>query len=133
MLLNGYYQVARYLTANLVFFPRVDAISINARAFQALTQQQRSVLKKAAEQTVQSSFKGLATRDQEQLRLLCLSGLRVAASTKAQLAALLRAEQPVYTMLRAHRATAKRIAGIQKLKKATRPNAPLRVPAGCAA
>ena len=133
ILLNGYYQVAKYVTANLVFFPRVDAISINERAFQALTPQQRAILEKAATETARGSFKGLVERDQEQLRLLCLGGLRVATSTKAELAALLRAEQPVYTMLKRHRPTANRIAQIQKLKKATKPAAPLRIPAGCAA
>jgi len=130
---NGYYSVAKHVTPNLVFFPRVAAISVNERAFQALTAEQRSILQQAAGETTTTSFTGLAARDQEQLRVLCLAGMKASSSTTAQLTALLRAVKPVYTMLRRNRATANRIAQIQALKKAARPAPPLRIPAGCAA
>ena len=133
ILLNGYYAVATHVTANLVFYPRVDAISINERAFQALAPHDRTILEKAAAQVTKRSFVGLAARDREQLRLLCAAGLKAAGSTSPQLSALRRTVQPVYETLKEDRATARRIAQIQKLKKGTRAAAPLQVPAGCAA
>ncbi len=129
---NGYYQVAKYVTTNLVFFPGVESFAINERVFQALTPQQRSILRRAATATTSMSFVGIGARDQAQLRLLCIAGLRVTSSTSSQLAELRRAEQPVYAMLRRDRATATRIARIQALKKRTKPMPLARTPAGCA-
>jgi hypothetical protein len=57
----------------------------------------------------------------------------MATSSKAQLAGLRRAEQPVYAKLEANRATAAAIVKIQALKKTTKVERPLRIPAGCRA
>jgi TRAP-type C4-dicarboxylate transport system substrate-binding protein len=132
VLLNGYYDAAKYLTLNLVFFPRVDSIAINEEAFEALAPTERSILQKAATETTRESFVGLRTRDQLQLRLLCRVGVKAVTSTAAQLAALRRAEQPVYKALNSHPATRASIAKIQALKRKTKPTPPLTIPAGCA-
>jgi TRAP-type C4-dicarboxylate transport system substrate-binding protein len=133
VLSNGYYGAANYLTANLVFFPYVGSFGINEQAFEALTPAERSILTKAAAETTRESFVGLRARDEQLLRLLCRTGLKIATSTSAQLAALRRAEQPVYASLDTNRATAARITKIQALKKKTKSTAPLRTPTGCAA
>jgi TRAP-type transport system periplasmic protein len=132
-LLNGYYGAAKYLTTNLVFFPRVDSVGINEHAFEALTPHQRAILTAAAVATTPKSSVGLSTRDQQNVGILCRTGLRIANSTAAQIAALRRAEQPVYAYLETNRATAVRIAKIQVLKKKTKPTRPLAIPKGCAA
>jgi TRAP-type C4-dicarboxylate transport system substrate-binding protein len=133
VLSNGYYGAAKYLTTNLVFFPYVGTVGINEHAFEALTPVERSILTKAAVQMTRESFVGIRARDQELLRILCRTGLKIATSSKTQLAALRRAEQPVYARLAANRATARSIAQIQALKKKTKPGPALRIPAGCAA
>jgi TRAP-type C4-dicarboxylate transport system substrate-binding protein len=130
---NGYYQVAKYVTTNLVFFPSVESFAINERVFRALTPQQRSILTRAGKATTASSFRGIQARDREQLHLLCTAGLKVAASTPSQLAALRKSEQPVYKLLERDRVTARRIAQIHALKKRTKPMPAVRTPAGCAA
>jgi len=132
VLLNGYYDAARYLTVNLVLFPRVDSIAINEQAFAALTTTERSILVNAAGETTRESFVGLRTRDQLQLRLLCRSEMKAVTSTPTQLAALRQAEQPVYAMLNSSRATRVLIAKIAALKKKTKPTRPLTIPPGCA-
>jgi C4-dicarboxylate-binding protein DctP len=132
ILLNGYARGARYLTMNLTFFPVVASIGINERAFEALPPSERAVLTKAAAETMRASFKGIRARDQEQLRLVCASGIRAATSSEAQRTALRRAVQPVYALLSSDRATAARIAKIQALKKKVKPPRPLSIPKGCA-
>jgi C4-dicarboxylate-binding protein DctP len=133
VLLNGYYGAAKYLTTNLVFFPLVRSVGINEQAFGALTRAQRSILTKAAAEMTRGSFVGRRAHDLQLLRILCADGLKVATSTRAELAALRRAEQPVYRALETNRATAARIAKIQVLKKKTKPTRPLATPKGCAA
>jgi TRAP-type C4-dicarboxylate transport system substrate-binding protein len=132
-LFNGYYGAAKYLTTNLVFFPRIDSVGINEQAFEALTPNERSILTKAAAETTRRSFVGIRARDQQQLRLLCRTGLKVATSTSAQLAALRRAEQPVYASLDTNHGTATRIGKIQALKKKTKATPPPRTPAAAPA
>jgi C4-dicarboxylate-binding protein DctP len=133
VLLNGYYGAAKYLTTNLVFFPLVRSVGINEQAFEALSAAQRSILTKAAAEMTRGSFVGRRAHDQQLLRILCADGLKVATSTRAQLATLRRAQQPVYTYLETNRATAARIAKIQTMQKETKPTRPLATPKGCAA
>jgi TRAP-type C4-dicarboxylate transport system substrate-binding protein len=133
VLSNGYYAAAKYLTANLVFFPYVGSVGINEGAFEALTTRERSILARAATEMTRGSFVGIRGRDQQLLRTLCHAGLKIAISTAEQFAALRRAEQPVYASLETNRATSARIRKIQALKKKTKATPPLRIPVGCAA
>jgi len=130
---NGYYRAAKYLTANLAFFPYVGSFGVNEKVFEALTPAERSILTRAAAEATRKSFVGLRTRDQQLMGLMCRAGLKIATSTSAQLAALRRAEQPVYANLETNRPTAARIVKIQTLKRKTKPTPPLRIPVGCAA
>lgn len=131
VLFNGYYGAAAYLTTNLVFFPVVGSVGINEQTFEALSSHERSILTKAATDMTRKSFVGVVARDQDQLRILCRTGLKMATSSNAQLAALKRAEEPVYARLGANRATAVAIAKIRALKKKMKVARPLRIPAGC--
>jgi len=133
VLQNGYYGAAKYLTANLVFFPYVGSIGINEKAFEALSSSQRSVLTEAAAEMTRNSFAGIRARDQLQLRLLCTAGMKVATSSATQLATLRRAERSIYASLESNHATALRIARIQALKQKIKPTPPLEIPLGCAA
>jgi TRAP-type C4-dicarboxylate transport system substrate-binding protein len=133
VLFNGYYGAAAYLTTNLVFFPVVGSVGINEQTFEALSPHERAILTKAATEMTRKSFAGILARDQQQLGILCRTGLKMATSSKAQLAGLRRAEQPVYAKLEANRATAAAIAKIQALKKTTKVARTLRIPAGCGA
>jgi C4-dicarboxylate-binding protein DctP len=131
-LTNGYYGAAKYLTTNLAFFPRVDSVGINEHAFETLTPHQRAILTAAAVATTRTSFVGINSRDQQSVGILCRTGLRIAKSTTAQIAALRRAEQPMYAELNHDPVTAARIRRIQALKRHTRATPPPRTPAGCA-
>jgi TRAP-type C4-dicarboxylate transport system substrate-binding protein len=48
VLTNGYNSVAKLLTIDLVFFPRVDSVAINERAFEGLRPADRRILMQAA-------------------------------------------------------------------------------------
>lgn len=131
ILRNSYQLLAPYLAVNVVLFPRVDAISINEVVFKRLSTNQRAILTKAAAATTRKAFTGLAARDQEQLRLLCLSGLRTSLATAAQLSALRGAVEPVYAELRKHRATASYISQIRKMRKSLASAPSTRPPDNC--
>ena len=83
ILSNGYYGAAKYVTANLVFFPYVGSFGINEDAFEALTPAQCAILAKAATDATRRSFSGVRDRDERLLQLLCRTGLKVATSTSA--------------------------------------------------
>jgi TRAP-type C4-dicarboxylate transport system substrate-binding protein len=76
VLFNGYYGAAAYLTTNLDFFPVVGSVGINEQAFEALSLQERAILTKAATEMTRKSFAGILARDQQQLGILCRTGLK---------------------------------------------------------
>jgi TRAP-type C4-dicarboxylate transport system substrate-binding protein len=129
---NGYSSVAKLLTLNVVFFPRIDSVAINEHAFEALSPADRRILEQAAVEMTKRGVKGLRARDELQLKFLCRTGLKVYTSTPAQRAALRRAVQPVYSALEHGPALARPIRQIEALKKRVKPPAPFKIPAGCA-
>jgi len=132
VLTNGYNSVAKLLTIDLVFFPRVDSVAINERAFEGLRPADRRILMQAAVEMTKRAVKGLRARDELQLSVLCRTGLKVYTSTSAQRAAMRRTVQPVYSELEHDPTLARPIRQIEALKKRVNPPAPLQIPAGCA-
>jgi len=128
---NGYARVAKHMTRNVVFYPKVIAIDANAAAFAELTPAQRTALREAAEATAARSTAAAAARDKADVAALCRAGLRFPRATSAQLAGLLAAVDPVYEALARDRLTARLVAEIQALKRQTAPGPGLALPAGC--
>jgi TRAP-type C4-dicarboxylate transport system substrate-binding protein len=131
VLTNGYNSVAKLLTIDLVFFPRVDSVAINERAFEGLRPADRRILMQAAVEMRSERWKACA-RDELQLSVLCRTGLKVYTSTSAQRAAMRRTVRPVYPELEHDLTLARPIRQIEALKKRVNPPAPLQIPAGCA-
>jgi TRAP-type C4-dicarboxylate transport system substrate-binding protein len=128
---NGYARVARHMTRNVVFYPKVIAIDANEAAFDELTPAQRTALREAADATADRSTAAAAARDQADAAALCRAGLRFPRATPAQLAGLVAAVDPVYDALARDRLTARLVEEIQALKRQTAPGPGLAVPAGC--
>jgi TRAP-type C4-dicarboxylate transport system substrate-binding protein len=130
---NGYAKIAKYVTANLVFFPKVASIDANKAAFDALTPAQQSALRAAARSTTAHSLAGVAAREDADAAALCKSGVRFAAATAAQLAAIVAATQPVYDQLAGDSLTGRLIEEIRALAQRTARGPGLAVPPGCSA
>jgi C4-dicarboxylate-binding protein DctP len=103
------------VTANVTFFGKANTIVANTKAFEALTGDQREVLRRAAEETVrhvveeQPSEAALA-------RQFCAGG-RVVLASAAQVEELKRAARPVYEQLERDAETRGLIAKIRAMKR----------------
>jgi TRAP-type C4-dicarboxylate transport system substrate-binding protein len=129
---NGYPLLAPYVPANVALFSRTDVIAINRDAFERLTADQRSALRGAARMAVEAQ-RTLADQETRLLRGLCTLGSKFAVATDAQLAALARAEQPVYNDLARDPGVRRFLEQIQTIKRGTAPEPPLKIPTGCLA
>jgi TRAP-type C4-dicarboxylate transport system substrate-binding protein len=130
---NGYANVAKYITSNIVLFPKFASIDANAAVLAALSPAQRDALTKAAAATGPRSTAGLAALEGADAAALCKQGIRFAAATQADLDALVAAEQPVYDALSASLVSARIIAGLRALKQQAGLGSSLTIPAGCGA
>jgi TRAP-type C4-dicarboxylate transport system substrate-binding protein len=128
---NTYAGVAKYMTRNVVFYPKVIAIDANQAAFDGLTPGQRTVLGEAAQATAARSTAAAAARERADAAALCRAGVKFARATPAELAALVHAVDPVYEALARDRLTARLVAGIQALKQRIAPGAGVALPASC--
>lgn len=130
---NRYAGIAKYMTSDVVFFPKVIAIDANERAFQALTPAQQTALRGAAQATAERSTAAAAAREKADAAALCRAGLKFAAATPARLGALVAAVQPVYEALGRDPLTARLVADIRALKQRTAHGPGLALPPGCSA
>jgi C4-dicarboxylate-binding protein DctP len=128
---NGYAGVAKYMTENVVFFPKVISIDANQSAMAALTPGQQAALRDAAQATAARSTTTAAARDKADAAALCKAGIRFVRATEAQLATLVAAERPVYETLAKDAPTARLIDEIRSLKQRTARGPALALPAGC--
>jgi TRAP-type C4-dicarboxylate transport system substrate-binding protein len=115
--LGGSWPGGHYLTANISFFARATTLFAGPRAYQRLDDNQRSALRKAAEQTV-ALVVAHPPNESALVRRYCDGG-RVATASDGDLAALRRAAQPVYTALERDARTRALIAAIRALKATT--------------
>jgi TRAP-type C4-dicarboxylate transport system substrate-binding protein len=123
------------LTANVVFFPKVIALFAEKRAFAALSDDQRRILRTAAERTLRHNasfpvrtalaFEGVLARQ------YCGVPGRIVLATGQELATLVRASQPVYAQMERDPQTRTEIAQIRALKASLPPPPPVVVPSSC--
>jgi TRAP-type C4-dicarboxylate transport system substrate-binding protein len=103
------------LTGNVVFQPRPNVIFMNRRAFGSLNPAQQRVLIRAAQaQTAGDVYEA----DDGSLRDMCRRGLTVVAASRADLAGLRAAVQPVYRELESNPSTRAFIIQITAMRQA---------------
>jgi TRAP-type C4-dicarboxylate transport system substrate-binding protein len=134
---TAYDQQATAVTANVTFWPRTVTVVMNRRAFESLTPNQRDALRQAGSSVV---VRQLAFRQGEEARdrgILCRRGLRFVRASDQELAALLRAVQPVYRQLERNAVTRSLLQQIRMMKHQTSataaPHAPTCSPSDSAA
>jgi TRAP-type C4-dicarboxylate transport system substrate-binding protein len=113
---NLYDRVGHYLSANVNLWPRPLVLFMGQKAFDALSDRQRSAVRGAARAALAATL-GIERRDeQEAAGTLCRRGLRFIAATDGDLAALRRAVRPVYDRLDSDAQTKDAIAQITAMR-----------------
>ena len=128
---NGYAQVAKYMSSNVVLFPKFASIDANAAMLAALPAAERDALAMAAAATGPHSAARLKALEAADAAALCKQGIRFASATQAELDALLAAEQPVYDALSTDPVSASVINGVRALKQQGNLGSGLTLAAGC--
>lgn len=132
---NKYYEVAKYLTANVNLWPFPTVLAINKSAWDKLSKDQQGILKAAAAKLPAESinvFLKPAPGSPDFTKLLCGEGMTFVTASKADLAALTKAASSAYKSLSKDKEVAGYITQIQALKKkAGTPKPPPPLPAGC--
>lgn len=85
-------------TANVVFFPKVNALVANADADAAMTDEQRAALAQAVEDTQTWVIDTMPT-DNEAARTFCEEGGDIQSASPAQVKAMFGATRPVYNAM----------------------------------
>lgn len=114
---NSYDSVATFLTANVNLWPRPLVLFVNHKAFDTLTSEQQTALRRAAATAVPSTL-ALEKRGQSDATvLLCRRGVSLLTATDSDLAALRQAVQPVYTQLESDAQTSAAIGQITAMRQ----------------
>lgn len=117
---NGYAAEARYVSANLNLWPRPLVIFASPKAFRALSEAQRGILRKAAAAAVPDAMAASRQEDADAVRSICaLHRAALVDLTDAQLARLETAVSPVYRTLLHDPSTRRAIESIRALRRAT--------------
>ena len=123
------------VTGNVTFFGKALTLFAGERVFGKLTDEQRSVLRRAAEQTLRHVIAHSPSESALARRFCANNGPigngRLVLARQSELAALVRAAQPVYAQLERDPQTKAFIAEIRRLKASTPPSSPLVIPKGC--
>jgi TRAP-type C4-dicarboxylate transport system substrate-binding protein len=130
---NGYAEVAKYMSSNVVLFPKFASIDANAAMLAALPAAERDALAGAAAATGSYSTARLKAFEAADAAALCRQGIHFATATQAELDALVAAERLVYDALSIDPVSASVIAGIRALKQQGELGSGLKIPAGCRA
>jgi len=120
-----------YATGNIALWPQFDVLIANPRWLASLTAQQRGWLQQAARAAAGDSVALAASGTAAYLRQACAIGGRFVTATPADLAAMRRSLSAVYQSLETDPQTRAFIQQIRRLKAATPPGPPLRIPASC--
>ena len=118
------------VAGNVTFFGKALTLFVGRHIFETLTDGQRSVLRKAAERTLQHVV-AAPPSESALARRFCDDNGRVVLASKHDLTELANAAQVVYTELEQDPQTKALIAQIGKLKASTTPGQLLIVPKGC--
>jgi TRAP-type C4-dicarboxylate transport system substrate-binding protein len=103
-------------TANITFYPKVNAIVMNDNAFNRLSDEQREILRTAAGETLRQTLRN-APSEAESAALYCRNGGTIAFASDADIAALEQAAQPLYEALEADAQTKELIRQIRRMKE----------------
>ena len=103
-------------TANITFYPKVNAIVMNKNAFNRLSDEHREILREAAAKTLRDTLRN-APSDADSAALYCRNGGTIAFASDADIAALEQAAQPVYEALEADPQTKELIKQIRRMKE----------------
>ncbi|MDA0158720.1 TRAP transporter substrate-binding protein DctP [Solirubrobacter ginsenosidimutans] len=115
-------------TANVTLYPKADTIVVNREAWDALSDEQRDVLRKAAERAREQTI-GSIVPEAEGARRYCEQGGRVVQTTPTGLANLRAAASVVYADLERDPRTKALIGRIRRLARET--GTPVAAPAAC--
>ncbi len=127
---NGFAAEAGHVTANVVLWPKVFVLALSEKRFDALTTQQQTWVRGAAEQAVKASVD--ATYGQASaVRKLCDRGVRFADATPGQIKGLRAKLRPVLERLAAKPADAQLLRDIQTIASQNPGPEKLDVPASC--
>ena len=113
---NGYQDVIRFVTGNLVLWPRPVSAFINKARYAALTSQQQGWLRDAVHASLSAGAQGWSAYDVESIGNACRNGVQFIAASDADIAAMRTALEPVYADLRKDAATNRAIDAITALK-----------------
>ena len=118
---NGYYRVARYITANVTLWPRPLVIFANGKDFAGLTPGQQRILRQAVAAVVPAQTTDTRTGERrEGVEELCRGGrVRFLTASPADLAAL--RVQPVYDQLERDPQTRRFIEQIAAMRREVAP------------
>jgi TRAP-type C4-dicarboxylate transport system substrate-binding protein len=125
---GGHTKTGKTVAANVVFWPRFEAVIMNRKAFSVLPPAQRQILRRAGEAALHPRLAEIERQDAEGLRSLCAGHLAsLVTASRAELAGLRAAVQPVYRELERHDRTRALIARIRALDDGSQPK-PLSCP-----
>lgn len=105
-------------TGNVVFFPKYQVLFANGAAFETLTDEQRGVLRDAAEATQEKAI-AEHPRDVDNATAWCADGGSIVLASDEQVAAFETAAQPVFDQIEQDPKNAEFIAAIRDLKAKT--------------
>jgi TRAP-type C4-dicarboxylate transport system substrate-binding protein len=119
-----YDRVGRYLTANVVLWPRPLVVFANSSALAKLTLAQQRILRQAVVDADPAETRFVVGNERDDTASLCRSHrLRFLTATGADLVALRRAVQPVYDQLERDTRTRQQIGQIESMGRAVAPEA----------
>jgi TRAP-type C4-dicarboxylate transport system substrate-binding protein len=114
---NRYDTRARFLTANVVLWPRLTTVVIDREAFDSLTADQQEALREAGREVLAPLLARLQADERTSLRALCQAGrTSLVTASAADRSALRKAVQPVYDRLDRDPLTRDVVAEIEKLR-----------------
>jgi TRAP-type C4-dicarboxylate transport system substrate-binding protein len=117
-----YDRVGRYLTANVVLWPRPLVVFANSSALAKLTLAQQRILREAVIDADPAETRFVVDNERDDTASLCRSHrLRFLTATGADVVALRRAVQPVYDQLERTAQTRQQIGQIESMRRAVAP------------
>jgi TRAP-type transport system periplasmic protein len=128
--IDGFANAEPYVTANVALWPKTYALVMNAKRFASLTGQQQQWVRQAAKGAVHESATNPFDEDPATQRM-CVTGVRFANASAAQLAELRAKVAPVYDLLRRDPTTAADLAALQAMDAAHPVASTPTIPAGC--
>jgi TRAP-type C4-dicarboxylate transport system substrate-binding protein len=111
------------LTGNLTPYAKANVLAANTAALEALTDDQREILQRAADVTLEHTI-GTRPSDADELTEACAKGFEVVGATPDQQAAMTAATQPVRDRLAADETTGPFLARISEIVESSEPPAP---------